>query len=302
MSCLAMVLGACAPTEGPSQTGFEDQVADLGVDVGSSSELTRDTEAQQVERLSGTWLQYSQLSSCVDVGSQSFDTYSRTIYLVDVEHDDFGVTRETWRGCDIDLTPLLNLQGVLKTENLETIFPVVTVGGLATSTAVGGGYASAPMAELWGLDLEDPVNDEFPSGPDDSRIIDSDGDGHPGATLVFGTNVCDAYLFQRTSTIYSGSFVAFDRIEGTAVSTTEQVIIDATTMFCKTRYDSRPNDSRNIFARQRVDGAGGSIDLDLDGDGEVTCSEVQGEHENFTPVTAALFDRIDLDDSVCSRR
>ena len=255
-----------------------------------------------MERISGTWLHYSQLSTCVDIGSESFETYARTLYLVDIEHDDYGVAIESWRGCDIELTPVLNLLGVLKAENYDSIFPVTSRGGLATSTAVGGGYASGPMVELWGIALDDPVHDELPTDGDDDRIYDSDGDGHPGATLVMGTNVCDAYLFQRTSAIFMGRVVANDRIEGNAVSTTEQVIIDATTMFCMSTYDSRPNDARNAFARQRVDGEGGSLDLDTDGDGLVTCDEVIGDHEDFQPVVAALFDRIDLDDSVCSRR
>ena len=284
----ALAVCACGPNA-IDQGEFHEQVFDAGADTSSVQELTRETGAEQVEVADGTWIHYSQLGSCVDIGSQSFDNLNRTLYLVDVVQDDFGVIEETWRGCDVELSPVLNLVPALRRENLDTIYPVVTAGGLVDNTTLEGGYASAPVAELWGVDLDDPVNDILPVSGDDDRIIDSDGDGNPGATLVFGTDICEAFVTQRTSTIYSGSYETFDRIEGTVISASSQFVIDASTAFCRTGYINRPNSPRGTFARQRVDGQGGSLDLDTDGDDLVTCDEI----------ISALFDRLILDDEVC---
>ena len=289
----------CPPDEGPERVGFEEQVFDASGDASFPTELTRETGAEKVDLVDGIWLHYSQLATCVDVGSQSFDNLNRTLYIVDVTQDEFGIAEETWLGCDVVLSPVLNLVPALRRENLEVIYPVVTEGGLAATTTIGAGYASPPVAELWGLELENPLTDALPVSAEDDRIIDSDDDGNPGATLVFGTNICEAFVTQRTSAIYSGRFVTFDRIEGIAVSTTEQFVIDASTSFCRTRYMTRPNDERSTFARQRIDGQGGSLNLDTDRDGTITCEDLLAGEPSYEVLIEALFDFLPLDDDVC---
>jgi len=297
---LTLVLCGCPPSEGPEHGGFEDQTFDASGDAGFPTELTRETGAEKVDLVDGVWLHYSQLATCVDVGSQSFDNLNRTLYIVDITQDDFGITEETWLGCEVVLSPVLNLLPALRRENLDVIYPVVTEGGLTATTTIGAGYASAPVAELWGLELDDPVADTLPVSAEDDRIIDTDEDGNPGATLVFGTNICEAFVTQRTSAIYSGRFVTFDRIEGIAVSTTEQFVIDASTSFCRTRYVTRPNDERSTFARQRIDGqGGGSLNLATDRDGTITCDDLLAGEATYDVLIDALFDRLPLDDDVC---
>jgi hypothetical protein len=288
--CASLALGlmtACVP-ETPIQTDIPEQVQDVGFDSATDVAIGVDT-------MDGTWLHFSQMSTCVRVGVQSFELLSRTIYIVDVEQTDeqFGTLSESWTACDIELTELLGLLPRVSDGLLEHGFPVVTERGQTNGTAIGSYYASGPMSELWGLEMDDPTRDIFPD-PDlcervddpeqvecsDDRIVDMDQDGLPGVTLQFN-DVCQAYVVQRTTNHFSGPFVRPDRIEGNATGPfggaagqTLQVIMDATESLCTTEYGSRSNDAFSSFARQRIDGQGGALNLDADGDGRIVCDEV----------------------------
>jgi hypothetical protein len=279
---------ACAPPETPTDGNFEDQ-STFGTDsgVGDLGEIN----ATVVPTIAGTWLMYSQASTCVDFVVQS-ETYKRSLYIIETTQDDSGVTQERFIACEIELSEVFGLLPSVTPAMLVTSYPIDTVGGLVTGTAVGGGYSSAPLSELWGLEMDDPVNDLFPTESDDSRIVDSDGDGNPGATLVFG-NFCEAYIAQRTLSHYFGAYVTPDRIEGTIVSTSRQLTVDATQTLCASNYEIRSNGPRNHFLRIRVDGEGDSLNLDADGDGSVTCDEV-------VPFKDVLFERIPIDDDSCA--
>ena len=296
---ILLIFSACPPDSGPSSTHFIDQETVSVEQPLPPSDLTPETGASYVDTSNGYWLHYSQSATCVDVGSESFDNINRSLYLIEMAQDDFGVLLETWTACDLELSPVLNLLPVIKEENYNAIYPVVTEGGLFTSTNIGGGYSSGPFIELWGLNLDNPLLDPLPTDGDDPAIYDADGDGFPGATLVFGTDICEAYVAQRTITHFMGNLVTYDRLEGTSVMKTRQLVIDANTSFCRTSYSTRSNDTRSRFARQRVDGQGGSLDLDVDGDGTITCEEIQGDQQSFSFIIDALFERIELDDYVC---
>jgi hypothetical protein len=294
-----LLISACTPDSGPSSVNFSDQEIVTGEQPEPPTELTRETGAGYVESSNGYWLHYSQSATCVDVGSQSFDNINRSLYLLEMAQDDFGVLIESWQACDLELSPVLNLLPVIKEANYDAIYPVVTEGGLFSSTNIGGGYSSGPFIELWGLNLDNPLMDPVPTDVEDPAIYDADEDGFPGATLVFGTNICEAYVAQRTITHFIGNLVTYDRIEGISVMKTKQLVIDANTSFCRTSYSTRSNDLRNHFSRQRIDGQGGSLDLDTDGDGSITCDEIQGDQPSFSFIIEALFERIELDDHVC---
>lgn len=280
--------GACYVPEAPKDVPFRDQ--DVGRTADGVVPDLSEVEAQVLPIIDGVWLQYSQISTCVDIVGH-FEQMMRAVYLVESSQDDSGVLQEQWTACEIELTPLLGMQPTVSQALLDGTYPVVTAQGLVNATRVGGDYVSGALAEIWGIAFDDPIHDLFPDNSEDSRIYDSDGDGHPAATLMFGV-FCDSYVAQRTISNYHGTFISPDRIEGTAVSATRQLVIDATQPLCEVDYETRPNSARNSFGRIRIDGQGHSLDLDSNGDSIIGCEEV-------VPFRDTLFDTVTIDDESC---
>lgn len=291
---LALVFAACAP-EANVEGNFDDQ--QVGTVDGGSGDSVGDVDAQIVPTIDGTWLHYHQMSTCVDLGQASVELVNRTLYIVESEEsaDEFGTLTERWTACDIELSEVFGLLPRITPALLEHGFPFETRQGLVTGTSIGARYASGAVPELWGLEMDEPASEPMPSNDDctrvpgdasavscdDDRIIDMDRDGNPGATLRFNDGVCEAYVVQRTTNFFQGQFVRPDRIEGNpdgpfggAVGVTGQVVLDATTSFCTTEYETRSNDAFSGWARQRIDGRGGALNLDANGDGSITCDEV----------------------------
>jgi len=300
----AAVLGSpgCAVPEPPASSFGEQRFDDDVTDTPDGS----GAEAEWLSTLEGTWLQYSQASNCVDVLGVAYeDQLQRTFYIVEVEQGPLGDLVETFTACDVELSAVLGLRPTVPEALLQTTWPVVARGGLSSgSLRVGEIYQSGPIAELWGIALDDPLHDPVPTpddGPDDPRIVDKDGDGNPGSTLVFPGS-CDAYIAQRTSTTLSGVMVAPDRIEGgiplghglhNAVA--YQYIVGATNSLCATRYILSPNVGRAQFERVRVDGRGNARNIDTDGDGRITCAEALP----WRDPAAGLFSRMEVCPKAC---
>jgi hypothetical protein len=112
----------------------------------------------------------------------------------------------------------------------------------------------------------------------DPRIVDSDGDGKPGATLKVG-NACDVHVLQRAISALDGVVEAPGRIVGQGMHATQQVVLSATSSICAAKFKTRPNDAHNHFVLVRVDGDG--LDLDSDADGHVSCAEIIAAQGQF---------------------
>jgi len=240
--------------------------------------------------LDGTWLHLSEVSTCVDLGS-SIEQLNRTLYLVHSEQRAHGALVERWEACEIELTPVISIQASVPEALRASVYPLETDMGQTVGVGLERRYSSGALVELWGVRLERPASDPFPTAPDDERILDLDADGHPGATLLVGS-ACEAYLAQRRVTHFVGQQVAFGRLEGEALSSTEQLIVDASSPICKTPYQTRSHPARSRWTRVRVDGASGAPSYDLNEDGEVSCDEVRSAR-------ADLFELLTPDDSSC---
>jgi hypothetical protein len=288
---LVALLGGCS-VEAPTETRFGPQdVAGGGADA--AHELGGG-DASVLSTFDGTWLVWSQISTCVALGTIIQESMSRRLFLVEADYDESTrFVDETWTACTMELPAVFGAQTFATQALYDTAYPVTSTDGFVTGLQVGSGYVSGQLAELWGYETDDPYRDPPPVTADDPRITDTDGDGNPGATiLVRGGGGCETFIVQRTLTTFEGIFVAPDQIDGMSVSHTHQYTVGATTPFCGSRYDSWSNDIRSAFTRLRVDGQGGSRNLDLDGDGRVTCAEV-------TPLIDTLFTRLTPDDDHC---
>ena len=102
---------ACMSCEAPSvpQGYFEPQTTEE-VSAGTNNEPRAGATAMlsYQESLNGYWAHYSQVSTCVAIGS-SLEQINRSFYLVRVEQSPHGALQETWEACQIDLTPVISV-------------------------------------------------------------------------------------------------------------------------------------------------------------------------------------------------
>ena len=283
---LSLLASGCAPPAPPgafsAQSG-EPAPADAGLD--------RSGALEWLPNRSGTWLHWSEVSTCVEI-VRSIEQINRSLYLVEVEEAPHGGLQERWRTCEIELTPVIGQQARVPDILRESSAPLPAEGAMIIGNGEALSYLSGPVIELWGVELARPVSEPFVTEVDDPRLIDSDGDGAPAATLLVGSS-CELQLAQRRVTAYQGDFVGPDRIEGRALSVTEQLVIDANETLCKTRYRLRSQPAQSQFVRLRVDGAGGALNLDQDQNGEISCAEVGG-------LMGELFPPRPVDDQSCN--
>ncbi len=81
-----------------------------------------------------------------------------------------------------------------------------------------------------GIELEDPANDVLPTDPDDPRIVDADGDGKPGITVVvtLGEGLeGELYIARREIFAYDLLQDGPDSMSGTVTDSSEQLVIGA---------------------------------------------------------------------------
>jgi hypothetical protein len=273
----------------PIIEGAGEEVAGGRVSAGDE---TRELTYQ--ETLDGVWAHYSQASTCVDIGS-SLEQINRTLYRVKLTQKPHGGITEEWEACEIDLTPVISVQVRVPERLRQSLYPLTTNAGQVVGSPPQQLYVSGPVVELWGVAMDEPTLDPMPVDADDERIYDMDGDGEIGTTIQIG-DTCQAYMVQRGQTSYSGVLTAPDVVEGEALSVTEQLIIEASSPLCKTSYQTRSQPDRSFFKRVRIDGRGGSLNFDLDDDGDVSCEELMMGRD-------ALFDQYfeaqEVDDESC---
>jgi len=287
---LALICSACA-VDRPAGT-FDDQ--ERAPDAGLSEPGNLDRSAvEPLDSIDGTWLVFGEISTCVSIFEVE-ELLQSSLYIVETETVDPPRVTEVWDACDIELSPILGLQSIITSALLAGAYPITIEDGMSAGGAEGAGYTSGPLPELWGLEMVDPLREPFPDAVDDARIVDSDLDGQPGATLLVSDNLCETYLAQRSISNYQGQLVAPDEIRGSLFSVTEQLRIDATTALCQSGYETQSNQARSTFTRIRVDGRGNSINLDLNADGAITCDEV-------VDAADALFERHPPDHDACAQ-
>jgi hypothetical protein len=79
-----------------------------------------------------------------------------------------------------------------------------------------------------GIRLDDPANETLPEDPDDPRIVDDDGDGHPGITVTIqvGEDLTgELYIARREIFAYEALLVDEDTLSGVVTDGSEQLII-----------------------------------------------------------------------------
>ncbi|TVR04824.1 MAG: hypothetical protein EA398_01020 [Deltaproteobacteria bacterium] len=273
VTCLA--LAACSPE------ATESPIGDQELEDESTSSVP--TDERDIGRgsgtgdLSGTWAFIHENSACMDFITID-EVLSHTYYIVEIEQDGRRVW-ETRRVCSTDISPTVGLRAIVPRETLESVtFPVVD-HGIVSDVAAGGSYSSPTEILLWGVELDDPVDEPLPTSAEDPRVRDLNGDGNPGVTFRVEASTCERYIVQRTVSRYYGTFTTPNLIEGFSSTSTETKTMGSSQRICGVSIDLIPNDRHSRFRMVRIDGQGGSIDLDLDGDGTITCDELNSRRE-----------------------
>ena len=185
---LAVGCGEIAPEPGEFDAVYRDGSSDLPGDATASG---GDASG---ESATGTWAMATDWSTCVHIGEARFEL--RTYKLVRVEVEEVGpVWRERRTVCSVVNTALL---GQITVFSPAVIQSYVEQTVLSTFSGHGKGqiYNGGLDIQLLGVKLTEPATDAMPSGPGDPRVVDSDGDGKPGGTLLVG-QLCQVYAANR---------------------------------------------------------------------------------------------------------
>ena len=253
---------ACQPVADPSH--WPEQHLDVASGDGSAPPVALTAE------LTGTWALATDWSTCVTIG-KPFENRTRKLLRVEMSQQGHRV-HELRRVCSIQTTPLLGLVTVIPDPVIAAIGPL-HVESLLFWNGPGQSFLGGVDAQLFGAKLDDPISDALPGKSDlsDPRIVDSDGDGEPGATLLVGA-ACKIHVVQRAISTLDGVVQTSGRIAGQGMHATQQVVLSATSPICSTTFTTAPNDSQNQFTLMRVDAGG--LNLDSDGNGDVSCAEI----------------------------
>lgn len=266
--CGALVLAACQPevTNGtfPTQTP-----PDAGTDTSSGTQLG---EGGGTGNMQGTWLLVHEQSNCVTFVGNVQEALSVSLEIVHFEQEGLRL-REERETCAINLYPIFGLDNSFPNEVAQTINPLLVEDSFVSGSGFGTGYASGVVHQIYGFATEDPIADPMPSGPSDPRLVDHDEDGDPGVTLIVG-GTCRMYVAQRALIRYLGTVVAPNQIRGRSITGIQQVVLGSSNLICRAERGITPNDPFSRFELSRIDGQGGAVNFDTNGDGRVTCDEV----------------------------
>jgi hypothetical protein len=161
------------------------------------------------------------------------------------------------RLCKLDLDSGSSLVKTVMPEALLNALPPPRLGGILREQDGALRFTQQRQIIVLGAKLDDPAGGLLPRGLGDSRIVDQDGDGHPGVTVrVSGIVSGEIRVVQRSWTELVSTSVSPNRIDGAVRFGNEQVILDATSSMLKSPPPASPDWSRSTFRLVRLsDGA-----------------------------------------------
>jgi hypothetical protein len=267
----ALSLTACEPSVG--EAVFDDQTLDAGSDVQGDAIGT--VSGRGAGTMTGTWVNIHEQSLCVTFIARPEEALNVTFEVVEMEQTGNRVT-ETREVCSLDVGPLFGFSNTFPQAAARSVNPIVVEDSFVSGLDIGGSYASGTELQLFGLDMPDGwdyLEGELPTEPDQAGVFDGDGDGNPGITLLV-QNSCEMYVIQRSAIRYLGTFTTPNQIDGKSITFQNQNLMGTSEVLCSANREIYPNDRSSRFRMVRADGLGGSLNLDADGDGDVTCDEV----------------------------
>lgn len=214
--------------------------------------------------LQGTWAQKIVMTSLSDppvIGEVTSRTITYALYEVTQERRDLEVRTET---CDVKLRNESSMMSTLLPDRFVRALPDEERSARIADTDDGPVLEFERSYTVLGARLREPRSETLPSSPDDPRVIDDDGDNHPGVTIQVEGIVDGALrVVQRAWDRYRAPVESTSRVAGTVEWRVDQHVVDATSVFLQGQPPTRPHpdESKSHFEMVRV-----SSDFD--------CSEV----------------------------
>ena len=250
----------------PDSVGYDaGSRADVGLGGGSGAAT-----------MAGTWVLIHERSTCVET-FKTQEQVTRAVYRVRIDTDG-GFLDEERETCDISLSPVLDQSIEIEPAVYRSIEYVDVDKGFVSSIQPGGSYTSATEVALWGLDpqkMDDPRTTPLPEEAKGEAVVDSDGDGNPAVSYLLNDGSCSRFNAQRQIIRYRGTFTRPNQIDGSSTGHTDIVVYGGSNSICAIAPTIRSNDRDSRFRMYRIDGRGGAVDADQDGDGEIACEEIR---------------------------
>lgn len=182
-------------------------------------------------------------------------TTTETMLLLNIEQngDQLTISQEV---CAVDVS---SGNGMVRTIIPDAFVEALPTSSVAARLDLGGttpGIRDWESLDVVGANLSDESTDPLPTDMMDLRVVDPDGDGQPGVTvLVRGMVDGEVYVVQRGRSALETSHVSSDRIEGVVDWTAEQVVLGASARVLRSQPPTEPDPdpSRNRFVTVRLD-------------------------------------------------
>lgn len=199
-------------------TGNDEEVDDNKTDPSANG-----GDHQPLDSIVGIWAQRSVMSSFSEmpiIGSTQTRTIAIQKLVISGEGPNYTMRSQP---CSVELDS--------GTTMVEMIIPNGFVQSLSSTESLlvdHDDHFEMPITwESRGVHLENIATDPLPTSPDDPRIFDQDGDGHPGMTVqISGLIQGDIYVIQRGFTALQGELNG-DHFDGLVKWTDEQVTLGA---------------------------------------------------------------------------
>jgi hypothetical protein len=244
---------------------------------GDADAPTTATQAPEVPgaELAGRWAHYDVVAYEDPLMKTMIISYGFTDFAVEgdqlIESEEF---------CHADQVSDQPIETSISDEATQAIKPASTpveVAGDAGAWQVERPGTPTPV----GIRLEDPANDVLPTDPNDPRIVDDDGDGNPGITVVIragGEVFGELYLARREIFAYDMVQDGPDSMTGTVTDSSEQLVIGASTPILEStdaQWAQVPDPSLSPILLRRV-----SEDWD--------CDRLMAERDELFPPDPAI--------------
>jgi hypothetical protein len=178
--------------------------------------------------------------------------------------------------CTVTLPAVTTVAGTVTTDTPPAFLaalPVVIDETLLTSRALGAPLVPPEGLVVVGAELENPRTDALPTSADDARLRDDDNDGQPGVTVISSLGGEQHATYRNRGQLF-GRILSSNRVDGSVpgelIAITETSVLGVGNSFLPLTTPLP-----GVFQMVRVDGTAGSIDVDSDGDGDISCSEIE---------------------------
>lgn len=205
--------------------------------------------------LSGSWAKKVVMTSVSDppvVGEVTSKTITYLRYDIAQDDRNLQVDPET---CDVSIRSDGSTVDTVLPEAFVDALPDRRRSGRLLETGETPVLAFDRHYTVLGAQLREPTEERLPDSPDDSRVIDADGDGHPGVTVrVEGMVEGSIYVVQRAWDQYRASVRDTQRIVGEVDWKVDQNVLDANSAFLQSQppTEARPDHPDSHFEMVRI--------------------------------------------------